>query len=744
MISFYLLSRPENHVLPLPGMLEVIEAKTLDWRFRLRGVRSPGDEIVIVAVDEQIEDELGRWQSTGRRWLAQLLDVLTAAQAKVIGFDLTLAEPDKGPVPDLIENIKTQFTETSANAPAFLAYLDTIQAEHDYDRQLAEALRRADNVILGMYHYFNQASAQYLSPEKRAESARFMDRVKYKAVYFPPGISPQPLTLRHSFGVEMNLPLFSEAARSFGHVTLQPEIDGYIRSVPLLIEYEGRYCPAFTLEILRTALNSPMPPVIHAGQTGAGAVNQIQLDRIMIPTDEHGQALLNFYGGSGTFPIYALSDVLQGEISAVVFQDKYVLVGVTGNIYQDTRPTAFDQSHYGVEIHATLLANLLQHNLLVRPEDVRLLDVGLLALLAIGLGIALQFIHSFRWGVMSAIFSLSGVFAIAYGAFVFERVWLNLTFPYVFIVLDYFAITAYKYFVAEKKRRVIKQAFEYYIAPALVKRILETSETPVLGQEQRDMTVFFSDIRGFTTMSEKMSSQEISQFLAEFFDPMIEIVAAHGGTVDKYIGDAIMVLYGAPEHLHDHAIQACKTAVEMLIRLNELKPRWQARGLPELNIGLGINSGEMSVGNIGSKAHFNYTVLGDNVNLASRLEGVNKQYGTNLIISQFTYNRLPPEQFTVRELDTIRVKGKTAPVVIYELLGYGSYFLHLKPLVDRFSAGIAAYKQRQWAEALEIFGELTTQYPQDGPSKLYRERCQRYRWEPPPDDWNGVFEMKTK
>jgi adenylate cyclase len=427
------------------------------------------------------------------------------------------------------------------------------------------------------------------------------------------------------------------------------------------------------------------------------------------------------------------------------FKAKIVLLGFTGSIYQDIHSVPFQMETYpGVEIHATVIENILWEDFLTRPEATALIDALMLFLLGVGLGVALHRMRSLRESVLFTLLSLTMVFVIAYLAFRVWRIWLNLTFPWLFIVLDYLVITTYKYLTEEKQRKVIKNAFEHYVSPAVVKTILEATKNPTLGQEQKILSVLFSDIRGFTAIAEHMDSAKLTEFLDEFFTPMTEIVLEQGGTVDKYIGDAIMVFYGAPEEQPDHAVRACKTAVDMILRIEELWVRWKARGLPPIQIGLGINSGEMSVGNIGSKERFDYTIMGDHVNLASRLEGITKQYGTNIIISQFTYNFIGHDTFLTRELDTVRVKGKEEPVTIYELIGYDIYFQQMQALGEMFSQGLEAYKRRQWEEAKALFRDVLQVSSEDQPSRIYLRRCEEYQRYPPLDDWDGVFEMPSK
>ena len=310
-IAIYVFSRPEIDLLPAAGILELIEAKSLDMRFLLKGVQQPGDDIVIILVDEKTEDELGRWQTAGRRWIAQMLDILHEGGAKIVGFDLTLAEPDEGAALVAVDEMKVLF-ETLLDGAAVSAEtfngLNKIKAAHDYDRQLAGAIQRFGNVVLGFYHFLDQKSAGHLTPEKHAICCEILDRAKYTTLKFPPGITPQSLRLLHSFGAEPNLSIFSDVAKSFGHFTLVKDADGYIRKIPLLIEYQGDYYPSLNLEIARLYLNPPMPPIIHAlGKEGGGGIDRIQLGDVSIPTDEHGSLLINFYGPEEIFPHYSLS-----------------------------------------------------------------------------------------------------------------------------------------------------------------------------------------------------------------------------------------------------------------------------------------------------------------------------------------------------------------------------------------------------------------------------------------------------
>ncbi len=753
MVLLYGLSRPEISVLPVPEILDIIEAKTLDMRFRWRGVRQPGDRVVIVGVDEKAEGELGRWQTSGRRWLAECVDILHEAGAAVIGFDVVFVEPGNTAALTVATELKRRYVESLEDDPAshaeMLAYFEEARKTHDYDRQLADAIKRAGNVVLGIYHFFDSETAQYLTPEDLREFSAMMKRVKYALIRYPQGVPREPLRVRHSFGGEVNLPMFSDAANSFGHFNFIPDTDGFLRKANLLVEYDGQYYPSLSLEIVRTYLNPPLPPIIHAlGREVGGNVASIQLGEMHIPTDEEGRLLLNFYGPGKTFPHYPLSEVVlrKDTISPALFKDKIVLLGFTAAIYQDLHSTSFQVENYpGVETHATLIENILQQDYVTRPEFAILFDIALLLALGILLGFFLQRTHPVT-GIWTGMFALAGVFGIGYIAFVSWKIWLNVTYPVLFIFLDYVCITSYKYFAEEKRKREVRQAFQHYVSPAVVDKILNPFDALHLGGKRKVLTALFSDIRGFTSISEKMTPEELVHFLNEYLTAMTHIVLEYEGTVDKYMGDAIMAFYGAPLDQPDHAVRACNSAIDMMSRLHVLRTEWANRDLPYMNIGIGINSGEMSVGNMGSEERFDYTIMGDNVNLASRLEGINKQYGTNIVISEFTYRLIRNESFIVRELDSVRVKGKQEPVTIYELIGQGTPDPQLESLLSAFHDGLEAYKHQEWDRAIALFQEVLRIHihSDDKPAKLYIQRCEEYKRTAPPEDWDGVFVMKTK
>ncbi len=325
-----------------------------------------------------------------------------------------------------------------------------------------------------------------------------------------------------------------------------------------------------------------------------------------------------------------------------------------------------------------------------------------------------------------------------------QGLWMNITYPVFNLVLVYLGITGYRYMTEEKEKKKIRGTFQLYLTGSVIEEMLKHPEKLKLGGEKKDLTVLFSDIRRFTSISEGMTPEALVKLLNEYLSHMTDVVFKYDGLLDKYIGDAIMAIWGAPLDQPDHVQRACHAGLGMMEELRKLCRKWGTEGLPLLNIGVGINTGPMVVGNMGSHRRFNYTVIGDSVNTGSRLEGLNKIYGTNIIISEMVYERVQND-FLVRELDLVRVKGKDRPVKIYELLG-GTRKVSPEHsfLAKEFESALEEYRNRNWSRAQVACKDILARVPQDGPAKLYLERCSMLSGNPPPEDWDGVYTFTTK
>ena len=387
-----------------------------------------------------------------------------------------------------------------------------------------------------------------------------------------------------------------------------------------------------------------------------------------------------------------------------------------------------------------MIDNILHQNFLLRGAKQSLWDLALILFFGVPLGIWMALVSP-RW-MGFGIVMLAVLVAVDYFAFL-QGSWLNFTIPALTITANVLLVSLYRALVEEKEKRRVRTAFGQYLSPEVVRRLLLNPE--LVEPRKTEITVMFSDIRGFTTISEKLDAQELAVFLNQYLSDMTQIVFERRGTLDKYIGDAVMAFWGAPFEEEGHAVLGCQTALDMMAQIHKMQKKWEAQGKPRLDIGIGLNTGVASVGNMGSSLRYGYTALGDSVNLSSRLEGLNKDYGTHILVNETTYLAARNSGFIFRELDLIRVKGKLQPVVIYELVAFSpDLTAEMQTLLDRFCEARALYRQRRWLEAQTAFQSILDQWPNDGPARAYWKRCQEYLFDEPSTNWDGVFTMTHK
>jgi len=696
--------------------LDLLDLQAVDYRLKQRGAQSALSDIVIVAVDDASVAELGRWPWS-RAVVAQLIDRLVAGGAAVIGFDVVQSEATEAPG---IKALRGQIPGVDDSTWSAIRR----GLEEGIDAQLADAVRRSNRTVLGYFYDFNQKKS-----DAAAVRISTYNSAKHKG---QPQVPQAP-------AIVANLPDLAAAARELGYFNFLADDDGYFRRVPLVIQYGDEMAIPLSLAMLRAYHPADQLSITF---TDDGEVESVHVGEVEVPVAADGQLLVNFRGARTTFKYVGAADVLAGRVPGDTFRDKLVLVGVTAVALADVRATAFDGQLPGVEIHATTMDNILRREFIFQPRWLRLVEVGLILLSALILGVTLQFAR----GVAGAIVGLALLTAYMVGSqWIFRSVGLSIGFvyPLLAIGLTYAAVSVQHYVVEEGEKRKIRNAFGLYLPPALANLVSEHPEMLKLGGDKRDLTVMFADIRGFTTLSEGLESEAVVELVNEFLDPMTDVIFAREGTLDKYIGDAIMAVWGAPISQTDHAARACQAALGMMQRVPELSKEWAQRGLPPLRIGIGLNTGPMVVGNMGSARRLSYTVIGDNVNLASRLEGLNKMYGSGIIVSESTFHAAA-HVVVARELDLVRVKGKKLPVRIFEILAPASEGETWAPLAERFNAGVAAYRARQWDAAMTAFSAVLAERPDDGPALLYLERCRNMRAAPPEADWDGVTVMEVK
>jgi len=714
--------------------LKLLELKSYDLKVRSRGVRDVTGKVVIVAVDEKSLKEEGRWPWP-RTHLAKLISRLTEAGAAVIAVDILFPEKDVY-VP--FTEVKQALRKQDIAGMKKEEFIDWLEKVSDSDQRFADAILSSGRTVLGFSVFPTEEAAKEQFIEKMNQMhLDLLDFSQFSVVQrFD---SPEnPVRLRPVYAVGMSLPKLMDAANSAGFVSFIPESDGVIRWVPMVMQSGEYLFPSMSLQALHEAARLPIGVVV-----APFGVDGVRLGEVRIPTAETGDFLVNYYGPAHTFSHISATDVLSGKIGKAELENKVVLLGATAAGTYDLHVSPYGPLYPGVEVHANVMENILQHDFLIRPEWLRILDIVMILGSGLFLGILSRFFRAYGMAFFLAGGVLSYLFADYYLLTV-QGLWVNTVYPVLTQIFVYSGITLYKYAFEEGEKRFIKTAFGQFLSPVVVDQLVQNPSLLKLGGESKELTAFFSDVAGFSTISEDLSPEELVELLNNYLTEMTDIILKHDGTVDKFEGDAIIAFFGAPVPFEDHALRACLVAIDMQKRLQEMRTVWKAQGKHELYMRIGMNTGPMVIGNMGSKTRMDYTMMGDSVNLAARLEGVNKLYKTETMISEFTFEKVKGDIQT-RELDRIRVMGKKEPVKIYEVLGRkGELNSQFEAILPLFNQGLQYYSNREWDEALACFEKVLRIREEDGPSLTYRLRCIDYQFQPPPDNWDGVYEMLSK
>src|ERR1022692_3166879 len=731
--------------------LQDIEQRSLDLRFALRGKRTPDPRIVIVGIDEKTLRELGSYPLP-RSSFALLVRKLKEEDARVVAFDMTFPTPQSSEALAVLSRLR-QEAEIKASS-GLEKKVEVLQQQADVDAQFAAALKDAGNVVLG--HSFLNAD--------RAPSDPKLAEAYYNIVWakdFPQVLKAksgkQDFNLEEAWvhsggpvaqGVEANLPQFAEAAASSGSFDIVPDADGTLRRALLMIQYQDRdFFPSLDLQVLRQYEDIPDQQI--AAYIAIDGIERIQFGSHEIRPWQNRTALINYAGPFHSYPYYSMVDVLYRPLSLDGFRDKIVFVGATALASGEVRNTPFhDPGYMGVEVHANTLDTLLHSNephrtFLVRGSREELVDIGLIILFGAGLGFWFGRCRPFV-ATATAFLVIAAFACFVYFSFVHWGRWFSFVIPAATLVGSYVTAISFRVFFEEREKRKIRKTFSQYLSPGVIALIEKDPQKYIRpGGEVRDLTVMFSDIRDFTTLSEGLTPDDLVHLLNQYLGAMTDILFQNLGTLDKYIGDAIMAFWGSPYPQQNHALSACRCALEMIAGLEGLNRKWAEQGRRQISIGIGLNSGPVNVGNMGSDKRLAWTVMGDNVNLASRLEGMTKEYRNRVIISEFTHAQVS-DQFVTREVDRIRVKGKKKPVVIYELLAPISERHTYEALLTKYNAALDVYRSQNWLEAVGAFGELLLAYPDDGPTQILLQRSVEFLEEAPEPDWDGVYVMKSK
>jgi adenylate cyclase len=683
------------------------------------------DRVAILDIDEASLKSVGRWpwsRDTMTALAEQLFDHYGVA---AVGFDVVFAEPDTS---SGLDTLKQLAQSDLAGSRDFQAALEQLAPRLDYDARFAQAL--ADRpVSLGYYFlpegYGDATSGMLPAPSLTADAFAPLQ----------PG-SPPPT------GYGANLQAFQEAAQGAGFFNMRADEDGTARQMALVSPYGPGYYLALSASTLRVAFggDEALGGVDRQAVAGRQYVSPwLEVGGIRVPLSADGTVHVPYRAGS-PFPYFSAAQVLAGKTPLAHLEGRIVLVGSTAPGLADLRVTPFSSTFPGVEIHAHLIAGMLDGDIRITPpwaDDARLAAVLLLG----GLLVAVLLRFGPSIGLATTIVLLALLLA-AYNA-AWSRYWVVPMAAPMLTLLGLYALnTAYGFFAATRSKRQITRLFGQYVPPELAAEMSQDPAHYTMEGQSRDMTVLFSDIRGFTNFSEKLPPTELAEVLNAYLSTMTRIIQQQRGTIDKYIGDAIMAFWNAPVDLDDHATRAVQTALDMQAALPQLNQEFAARGWPEVKIGIGVNSGRMSVGNMGSEFRMSYTVMGDAVNLGSRLEGITKQYGVGILATQSTVEADPLHAFM--KIDDVRVKGKETPVAIYEPLGPKDGLPEaVRQNAAEFEAAYARYQAQDWDAAESALRVLNTRAPRPL-YDIYLERIAHFREAPPPADWDGVFVYTTK
>ncbi len=653
--------------------------------FNIRGEVNASKDIVIIDIDEQSLARLGHWPWR-RDKIATIIDKLTALDVGVIGFDMVFAEEDY-------------------SSPKKVAKALGIQIEHavDYDEIFAKSIATSPSIlgyVLNMEENFTNTLPNV--------NAMFIEKHR-----------PQDETIPEAKGVTANIPILQENAYSSGSFNMFPDSDGVVRSVPMVFRLDGMIYPSLTLEMMRVALGENRV-IINYDDYG---VESLTLGDLEIPTDKYGRLFVNFSGAKKSYPYISALDIYEDKVPKEAIEGKIALLGTSASGLLDLRAMPYDQSIPGVEIHANVLDNILNQHFLQEPSNA----VGINILLILVSTLLIGGFLSFSSPLLQLLLSFG--FLALFHAFVYylmfdKGIVLNMIYPTLSMLSTIVLLFFTNFFYQLSQKEKILGKFAKKVSPAVAEALIKSGNVDFQADE-KEITVFFSDVRNFTTISEGFeNAHALITYLNRYMSPMSDIIIKHEGTIDKYIGDAIMAYWNAPLDVKNHADHAVSAALEQLEALKVLNKELEKEHLPHIEIGIGIHTGEAVVGEMGSHDRSDYTIIGDNINLGSRVEGLCKPYGVAIMITEETKDRLT-QAYKVREVDTVTVKGKEEAVRLYTVLGFGTFCADEQVREARYKEALNYYKKAQYKEAKVAFKQLQ-EYYHDRLFAHYYVRCERF------------------
>jgi len=712
---------------PIP-LLTTLDNQIYDLRLRLTLPKNVDKKVVIIDIDEKSLEKIGQWP-WDRKTMAKIVDNLfDTYKINVLGFDIVFAEKDEDPSDKFLINMSEG---PLANNADFQQAYTKAKPSLLRDKTFAKALENR-KTVMGIVFYNDEEI-----PQKGT---------------LPEGITQFTKEIIETFDFEQaksytaNLDILQKSALNAGFFD-NPILDedGVFRKVPLLQEYNGKIHQSLALAVTRASLENNEIKISYADLDDQGkekSLEWIYIGDIAIPVDENAGVLVSYIGKQHSFDYISAVDILNKKAPKNILKDKIALFGTSAAGLLDLRTTPLEKTFPGVEVHANIIQGILDQTIKHKPEYL----LGFEILMLLIFGTALTFILpalSPLWGSLAMTLSMVIIIAIDYFSWNSWQMVLPIASSLTLIALLYILNMTYGFFVESRGKRQLTHLFGQYVPPDLVDEMSKNLSEINLDGEIRNMSVLFTDVRGFTTISENMEPKELTSFINAFLTPLTHVIHHNRGTIDKYMGDAIMAFWGAPLEDQQHARHALIAGLEMLVAIRKLNAEFKKQGKPDIRIGVGVNTGEMNVGNKGSEFRVDYTVLGDAVNLGSRLEGLTKTYGVDILTSETTRHEVP--EFEYRELDLVRVKGKDKPVTIYEPIDLVENIdKTTRKAIKEFHHAVKLYREQKWDDAEQTIFALSQQEPERLIYKIYLDRIAYFRNNPPGERWDGVFTHTSK
>lgn len=712
-----------GEVMNIP-ILSSLENLAYDARLKITLPKKVDKQVVIVDIDEKSLGEIGQWP-WNRNILAKINDVLfDHYEIKAIGYDIVFAEEDIDEGAKLLDEMANG---SLRDDPQFIDEYHRVMSSLQHDQRFSESLEDR-KTVMGFVMDTDSIKGGLPKPITK------LDKKTLKK-----------LAINKTEGYTANLKLLQQSAFSGGFFN-NPLLDddGVFRRVPLLQTYKNELHESLALALTRAATGSPTIEMVVESNEDSGDLflEWVTIGEIAIPVDHESGLLVPYIGKQKSFEYISAIDVLNKKVDKNTLSGKITLFGTSAPGLLDLRTMPLEAAYPGVEVHANIIQGILDGRILHAPGYTKGYEFIVISLIGILLTFTLPMLSAL-YSSLVILGSIVLLIASNFYAWTNAQLVLPIAAPVLLVILLFALQMTYGFFVESRGKRQLAHLFGQYVPPELVDEMSMNMEDINLDGEMREMSVLFSDVRGFTTISESLEPKELTDYINAFLTPITKVIHDDRGTIDKYMGDAVMAFWGAPLEDDQHALHALTAAIGIVERMKSLRVEFSKKQWPEIYVGVGVNTGVMNVGNKGSEFRVDYTILGDAVNLGSRLEGLTKVYGVDIITSEFTRHSVP--EFEYRELDRVRVKGKDKPVKIYEPLGLlESIDKSERKLLKQFHIGIKQYRAQNWdAAEREIFG-LSQLEPDRKIYKIYLDRIMHYRENPPSADWDGSFTHTSK